>query len=381
MSEIRAPDERVKVKKDLTGMRFGRWTVLERADDHVQPNGNRSATWRCRCDCGAERAVSHSGLLYGRSLSCGCLKAEKARATCQARKIPIAPGMKANAKHDLTGQRFGKLLVVQQAPDHVSSSGTRTTMWECVCDCGQRITCRTYSLTSGHTRSCGCLIYEESYRKACSERVMRHGDSRVGHKSRLYRVWYAMKGRCFCQTDSHYHLYGGRGITVCDEWSSSYEAFKDWALKNGYNPEAPHGDCTLDRIDVNGDYCPENCRWVTMKKQANNKQNSRLVEFDGKTQTVSEWAEESGIKPATLRQRLVESDWSIERALTQPVDPLNRRKFYEYNGITKSLSEWARDAGLDMKLLWARLKAGWDFEDAITRPIRKWPSQQQTKKE
>lgn len=381
MAEIRAPDKRVQVKKDLTGMKFGRWTVLERVEDHVQPNGARTAMWLCRCDCGTERAVSHTGLTCNRAHSCGCLKAEVARKMCQDRKMPIVPGMMAKVKHDLTGQKFGKLTVIRQAPDHICSSGKRDTMWECRCDCGKITQAKTWDLTSGHKVSCGCIRDSDEYREHLSEKATIHGGSRVGRKERLYRVWCAMIERCGNPHNSHYVSYGGRGIKVCEEWRNSYDAFRTWALANGYDGQAQRGQCTIDRIDVNGNYCPENCRWVSMDKQANNKRNSHMLTFQGKTQTISEWAKEIGVGATTLLSRIDKRGWSVEKALTTPADPMRRRKFYTYNGVTKSLSEWARDSGIGMKQLWARLDYGWDFEDAITRPIRVWPSQMKADKE
>ena len=281
--------------------------------------------------------------------------------------------MKAKVKNDLTGLRFGKLTVIEQAPDHIAASGRRKTMWECRCECGNTITCATYSLTSGHTRSCGCIKDDPEYRRALSERNTKHGDAKTQSRERLYRVWSAMKRRCDCESDSRYDSYGGRGIKVCETWENEYEAFRDWALANGYDRDAPYGVYTLDRIDVDGDYCPENCRWVDLKTQSSNKRSSHLVTYNGKTQTASQWADEYGMKRATLLFRLNSGKGTIEEAITKPANSSNRRKYYTINGITKSQSEWGRDSGIGMKNLWYRINQGWSIEDAITKPLRKWP--------
>ena len=185
---------------------------------------------------------------------------------------------------DLTSQRFGKLTVVARAPSEMRSRGERVrpiTMWFCVCDCGNHCTVDGVNLTSQRTQSCGCH-QRELARKFCRDigaksgkekAVYKHGDS-VRGRDRLYFVWAAMKQRCKNRRCSGYADYGGRGISICDEWED-YINFRDWAMSNGYDPNAAFAQCTLDRIDVNGNYCPENCRWVTMAVQATNKRNSK----------------------------------------------------------------------------------------------------------
>lgn len=158
---------------------------------------------------------------------------------------------------DLTGQRFGRLTVIERAEN--TNQGQAT--WLCRCDCGNVIKTRGSSLRRGATISCGCY-----QRQRASEAKTTHGG---GHE-RLYKVWASMRQRCADKGCEDYKDYGGRGIEVCADWHD-YATFRVWALANGYNPEAPHGVCTLDRIDVNRGYCPDNCRWVDMKAQANNR--------------------------------------------------------------------------------------------------------------
>lgn len=133
----------------------------------------------------------------------------------------------------------------------------------------------------------------------------------MSHK-RLHNIWCTMRERCFNPNFHKYNLYGGRGITICEEWSS-FEAFMKWSLDNGYA-----ADLTLDRIDGEGDYCPENCRWVTQKVQQNNRRNNRLIEWAGKMQNIQQWADELGIPYHTLYCRVYRG-WSSERIFTQPL--------------------------------------------------------------
>ena len=202
---------------------------------------------------------------------------------------------------DITGQRFGKLIVIER----VGTAQKGETLWKCKCDCGNEVVVRRTNLRTGHTRSCGCFHDE------CSKtNSLKHGMT----GTRLNRIWKNMKDRCSKSAKGTWRgrNYADRGISVCEEWKD-FQAFAKWAMENGYQD-----NLTLDRIDPNGNYEPNNCRWATTKEQANNKRTSRFVEYQGERYTVSELAETIGISKRTLITRL-NNGWSVEDAISRPI--------------------------------------------------------------
>lgn len=184
---------------------------------------------------------------------------------------------------NLVGQRFGRLVVLEDTKIMVPN---RTqTYQKCLCDCGNIIVVPKSYLKSKHTRSCGCWV---------KEMHTTHGLS----QSRIYKVYSGMKKRCYDKNHKLYNRYGGRGIKICDEWLNDFMAFYNWSMANGYQD-----DLTIDRIDNNKGYSPDNCRWVTMLEQAQNTSKNVNITYKGKTQTISAWSRETGIPQNTISRR------------------------------------------------------------------------------
>lgn len=180
---------------------------------------------------------------------------------------------------DLTGQRFGTLVVLGRAEKADSSNHT---YWLCICDCGNKKIVSGQNMKCGHTTSCG---------KGHSSK---HGE----YNTRLYKIWGKMKARCLKPNNPRYKDWGGRGIKVCEEWQT-YEPFRDWALSNGYS-----NDLSIDRIDNDGNYTPDNCRWATAKQQSNNQSTNLYYEINGERHTLHEWSEILGFGYSAVYARI-----------------------------------------------------------------------------
>ena len=197
---------------------------------------------------------------------------------------------------DLTGKKFGRLTFVE-----FSHRKGKNYYWKVICDCGNERIVQPSGVKSGRVISCGC------YNK---EVITKHGLD----GTKLYHVLLAMKNRCYSPKSNSYQNYGARGITIHEEWLDNPQSFVDWSLQNGYKE-----GLSIDRINNDGNYEPDNCRWVEKIVQANNTRTNLYIEYNGETKTLSEWAAQYGIKMGTLYYRYVLKDWDIERALNTPV--------------------------------------------------------------
>ena len=178
-------------------------------------------------------------------------------------------------------------------------------------------------------------------------------------KERLRSIYYGMKQRCYNEKSINYKYYGGRGIRICDEWLESFDNFCQWAIVNGYNNEL-----TIDRIDSNKDYSPDNCKWSTKKEQAYNRSMSVELTLNGRTMYMTEWAEELGIDKKTLSWRY-RNGWSDEEILSNKKDII-----LTYNGESKNLLEWSKKTGIKKSTLWDRYNRGWEVKDILTKNTR-----------
>lgn len=248
------------MKDDMIGRRFGRLTVLEY--DHPGRNG---PYYLCECDCGNQKVVSKNNLKTGNSTSCGC-----------KRRLD-----------DVIGRRFGRLQVI-----NFSHAGKYdTSYYLCECDCGNDTLVSRRHLLDGHVKSCGCWNVDSHKTHGMSDTDLHH-------------TWVSMRQRCNNEKHDSYPSYGGRGIEVCSEWET-FEKFSEWAHNNGYRP-----GLTIDRIDNDCGYSPENCRIADRLTQANNRRTNRFITYGGDTHTIAEWARLFEVKYPTLLYRINRGDMS-----------------------------------------------------------------------
>lgn len=207
---------------------------------------------------------------------------------------------------DLTGNRYGKLVVIARA--YTSNDGSL--YWKCLCDCGNTKLVRAGNLRTGAVKSCGCLRKE-------IKPTLRHNMT----GTRIYSIWAGMKNRCYNKNEPAYKRYGGRGIRMCNEWKDVPDHFFEWAYKNGYTD-----NLTIERIDVDGDYCPENCTWIPRNKQQANRSYCRMYTYNGKTQNLTQWCYELGIPYKQVHNRINKLGWSFERSISEPCHIEKRTK-------------------------------------------------------
>ena len=212
---------------------------------------------------------------------------------------------------DLIGKRYGQLVVLERLAA-TDDYGSR--LWRCVCDCGQERIKSTALLGTGRVNSCGCLVAKNNRARAT------HGKTHIPE----YWVWAAMRQRCSNPTDRYYASYGGRGIKVCERWAE----FENFLADMGRRPSSKH---TIDRINNDGNYEPENCRWATQLEQAQNTTRTHWITHNGRTQSLSSWAKEVGLPYAALKIRL-RKGWPLETALTHPLRITRRTNLKELSG-------------------------------------------------
>ena len=250
------------------GKRIGLLTVIGIDTAKTTP---KQKFWLCKCDCG--KVVSVRRERFKTQRSCGCIRANSLNAI---------------------GKTFGRLTVIE--PDIKLTNERKSGIYfKCLCECGNEHTVLLGSLTAGQVKSCGCLV-KENIREVATT----HGKS----KTRLYGIWHSMKSRCLNKTAANYNRYGGNGVTICEEWANDYMTFHNWSMSNGYAE-----GLTLDRVNNDKGYNPDNCRWVTYTEQENNKSSCKPVIVNNKYYTsINALARECNISSVTLGKHLKKGD-------------------------------------------------------------------------
>lgn len=308
----------MRSNKEYVGEKINDWEII----DWVK--GNKGIEWICKCKCGEIKRHKVDNIKNGRSKMCkkcsaALRKKEKEPKRekilrlrynnhlswtednifegtykeyleeCKKRKIRKKEEIKNNKweqyKEDIIGNKYNRLKVIG------IRKGEKGIIWDCECECGNIYSNYGKYIKYGNIKSCGCI----------SKEIIENSIS----NKRVYGIWRKMIDRCYNPNNSNYRYYGGRGIEVCDEWRNNSRAFVEWAYNNGYDENAKYGDCTIDRIDVNGNYEPNNCRWVDMKTQANNKRpyKVRTYEINGIKMTSKEILEKYGISQQLFSYR------------------------------------------------------------------------------
>ena len=321
---------------DLSGLVLGGLRILSRAEDdiHLSKSGNTviNDMWLCHCDeCNHDVILKGKDIRTGYMTSCGCTN-------------------KYGPYADLTGKVFGSLTVL----NFVKIDDKSDIIWHCKCTCPNEIDASSYELLSGRKQSCGHMAKMSSYS---------HG----GSHDRLYGVWRSMRYRCNCPTAKPYHNYGGRGIKICDEWDD-YEVFKEWAMDNGYDPNAPYGEYTLDRIDPNGDYCPENCRFVSMSMQTINKVDTNYIDdINGERIPFVTFVRKHNLD-MNLAYSRYKRGMTAKEIIETPVNDYYHK--ITVNGVTNTTAYFARMYNMPTYIVTQRIfRLGWDPIEALTTPV------------
>lgn len=309
----------------LAGTTFGKWHVKER-----DTSKKGRAYWICECSCGRTvQSIPSGTLTTGSSVMCKQCANEKS----------------------LVGKTFGRLTVIKDSGERATNGSI---LWECKCSCGKTSLVRGSELTGGRTKSCGCYSTDVLKKVAT-----KHGLSKVnGKHTKLFRAWASMKQRCYNKNHASYKDYGGRGIDVCTEWREDFEAFHDWSIANGFSD-----DLSIDRIDNDKGYSPDNCRWVDAKTQIRNRRNTVTYNWNGSEYTLAELGELTGINKMTIKSRL-NSGATLEEALDLKVN--TSVLTMSYKGETKPIKQWCKELGLNYATVRSRHYKGWTDEEALT---------------
>ena len=287
---------------NIIGQRYGKLIVLESAGYRIEPSGKKRELIKCKCDCGNVFITKKNYVMSHRTKSCG---------HCNQKEIKV-------------GEKYGRWNVIYKAKDHISPSGKYRSMWHCKCDCGNEADVRADRLLDGTSQSCGCLKIEK-----VKKRFTKHGL----YNTRIYQEYHDMIQRCYNPNCGEYHNYGGRSIIVCDEWldkDNGFMNFYNWAMSHGYRD-----DLTIDRINVNGNYEPNNCRWAPNIVQSNNTRRNNNIEYDGNIFSLMNWSRALGQNDSKLYTRLC-NNWPIHEVLrgkTDNPDPVNAICFIDEYGM------------------------------------------------
>lgn len=253
---------------------------------------------------------------------------------------------KLNNSPEYIGQRFGRLTVIGFQHKEKPATGWN---WVCKCDCEEMKVINPGDIKSGRVRSCGCLL-----RDTTRNRMTRYRHKKKDYP-RLYGIFHGIKKRCYNKNEPRYKDYGGRGIKMCDEWLKSadgFDRFVDWALANGYTDEM-----SIDRVDVDGDYSPDNCRWFTLQQQSLNKRQTRWVDYKGEHIQLMTLCKRLGVSYDTVHNRIYDRGWPVEKAIETPSQQEN------------SFSKKCKAAGLNPATVHDRIyKLGWSEEEAFGIP-------------
>ena len=316
---------------DWIGRKVNNWNIVE----YLGRNKSGKHIYNCKCECGTEEQVLDIyRLREGNVTKCRL-----------AKKIAL--------DESKIGMRIGKLTIIGLSEDN-DYNKRESKKYVCKCDCGNEVEFLWTSLLRKECRtdSCGCDFLTRT-----------HGKS----KTRIYKIWDGMKYRCYKEGSQSWKHYGARGIKVCEEWldkDNGFINFYNWSINNGYKE-----DLTIDRINVNGNYEPDNCRWITLKEQAVNKTDNRYIEYQGEVKALAEWADILGIKPITLGKRL-DFGWSVEDALTKPVKSKEMNKLIYINGVGKTYKEWSKESGIKVDTLRSRYYKGLRGMDLLKKDMR-----------